>query len=584
MNANKYLPNTCSTNSKNIIGVRHKCFKCRDYDLCGNCIQHAATIHPHHPFATVYEHIPPVFDTFLPRHDLVHPQVHCDGAACKGSKYCIRGIRYKCAICPDFDLCEQCETDQSYKSAATSQEGHQITHPMIKIRIPYTDVKVELAKQSPPSSSQVPSSPATTVVESATAPLLPLQSGRRPSVVSIPRSVRLTSRPPVDAGIHPHIICDGCNRNIFGIRYKCATCSDYDLCSTCHDTIETYHNPRHAFYQLKTPIRRDQRGRLPHHKPLYDLSVSMEKQVEAHDGFYCDGCDASPIKGIRFRCLECHDYDLCETCNSKGSALHSNHHPMLVIPKALIETQVKTEDQVRHVEGDSNAEQKTADLQRDLSIQRLRHEELWKKRETLEKAMRGLRERREEMRRAIEKDGLAEPESPLVDVSETTVALEPITPNKEEVGDETIEEIIASAPASVRGEQIKESPAEESPITPSAAAAAVDDDDTMSSSNLSFPRLKLSMENLIVEPVVEDDAQTHTMTPTEDDVQSVTSELSLNDDHWSNHEDDDEGFQDSQSPDGNLSDIDDFELLDVESIDGAKEDENSQQLAGSVRS
>lgn len=74
------------------------------------------------------------------------------------------------------------------------------------------------------------------------------------------------------------------------------------------------------------------------------------------------------------------------------------------------------------------------------------------------------------------------------------------------------------------------------------------------------------------------------MTNTEDDVHSVTSELSLNDDHWSNQDDDDEGFQDSQSHDGNLSDGDDFELLDVESVDGAKEDENSQQLANSVRS
>ena len=108
----------------------------------------------------------------------------------------------------------------------------------------------------------------------------------------------------------------------------------------------------------------------------------------------------------------------------------------------------------------------------------------------------------------------------------------------------------------------------------------------MSSSNLSFPRLKLSTDNLIVEHVVqEDDAQTHTMTLTEDDVRSNTSELSLNDDHWSEHvDDDDESFHDSNSQDGNLSDGDDFELLDVESVDDVREDENSQQLAASFRS
>ena len=101
----------------------------------------------------------------------------------------------------------------------------------------------------------------------------------------------------------------------------------------------------------------------------------------------------------------------------------------------------------------------------------------------------------------------------------------------------------------------------------------------MSSSNLSFPRLQLSMEN-IAEPAVEDDAATHTMTPTEDDAHS---ELSLNDDSWSEHGDN-EGFNDTNSPNGNLSDVDDFELLDVESVDGAREDENSQQLAASFRS
>jgi len=82
---------------------------------------------------------------------------------------------------------------------------------------------------------------------------------------------------------------------------------------------------------------------------------------------------------------------------------------------------------------------------------------------------------------------------------------------------------------------------------------------------------------------VEDDAQTHTMTPSEDDVHSMTSGLSLNDDNWSDDDDGDTSFHDSR--DGNISDADDdFELLDVESVDGgAREDENSQQLAASLR-
>lgn len=514
-------------------------------------------------------------DSFLPRHDLVHPNVHCDGIACKGNKHTIRGTRYKCAICPDFDLCEQCESDQSYKPATSSVQGHQLSHPMVKIRIPYTDVKIEIAR---PSSS--PSSPATTVVEPPATAMIPIPAERR-SAQSIPRTVRMSRRMSVDAGLHPHVICDGCNRSIFGIRYKCATCPDYDLCSNCHDTIESFHDARHAFYQLKTPVRRDQRARLPQHKALYEAS---EKQSDLHEGFYCDGCDASPIRGIRFRCLECHDYDLCQACNSKGAAIHNNRHAMLCIPKALVpELAIDTEVKEKVVESDSTAEEKTANLERDLNIQKMRHEELLKKRETLELAMRSLRERREERRRALEQ-GFVVPlvPSPLqATESETTpVTAQPVAPNNEDV----VEEIIASAPISIR-EEIKDEPSKDNDLA--APSVIINDDDvleqSMSSSNLSFPRLKLSTENHIDEPLIqEDDAQTHTMTLTEDDVHS---ELSLNDDHWSEHaDDDDESFHDSNSQDGSFSDGDDFELLDVESVDGAREDENSQQLAASFRS
>lgn len=36
----------------------------------------------------------------------------------------------------------------------------------------------------------------------------------------------------------------------------------------------------------------------------------------------CDGCD-QPIFGLRYKCLVCPDYDLCEECETK--ALHSEH-------------------------------------------------------------------------------------------------------------------------------------------------------------------------------------------------------------------------------------------------------------------
>jgi len=48
----------------------------------------------------------------------VHQSVVCD--ACEISP--ITGIRYKCSVCPDFDLCEKCEATNAHE------------HPMLKIR------------------------------------------------------------------------------------------------------------------------------------------------------------------------------------------------------------------------------------------------------------------------------------------------------------------------------------------------------------------------------------------------------------------------------------------------------------------
>jgi len=49
---------------------------------------------------------------------IVHRWVNCDGCGKRG----IEGIRYKCAVCPDFDFCEKCE--------ATVEHAH----PFLKIK------------------------------------------------------------------------------------------------------------------------------------------------------------------------------------------------------------------------------------------------------------------------------------------------------------------------------------------------------------------------------------------------------------------------------------------------------------------
>ena len=40
--------------------------------------------------------------------------------------------------------------------------------------------------------------------------------------------------------------------------------------------------------------------------------------MEIHYGIACDVCEMNHIKGERFKCLICPDYDLCGNCKVKG--------------------------------------------------------------------------------------------------------------------------------------------------------------------------------------------------------------------------------------------------------------------------
>lgn len=40
---------------------------------------------------------------------------------------------------------------------------------------------------------------------------------------------------------HSNIICDGCDRDIYGFRYKCLECPDFDLCMNCEDKMHSHH-------------------------------------------------------------------------------------------------------------------------------------------------------------------------------------------------------------------------------------------------------------------------------------------------------------------------------------------------------
>lgn len=128
----------CDNCDKPIFGVRHKCIDCPDWDYCNQCVSSSQECHPGHRFVPVYDNNDLAPLNYTAYAGTVHYGVYCDGPICAkigdGRGSFIRGVRYKCAICPDTDLCGTCE--------ASPLNKHNSTHPLIKLKTPIRNVLV----------------------------------------------------------------------------------------------------------------------------------------------------------------------------------------------------------------------------------------------------------------------------------------------------------------------------------------------------------------------------------------------------------------------------------------------------------
>jgi len=67
-----------------------------------------------------------------------------------------------------------------------------------------------------------------------------------------------------------------------------------------------------------------------HEKP----SAAPSAPEPLHIGVTCDGCEGE-VRGVRYKCLSCADYDLCSGCKATG--MHSEHemapieHPLQMV-------------------------------------------------------------------------------------------------------------------------------------------------------------------------------------------------------------------------------------------------------------
>ncbi|CAF3586255.1 unnamed protein product [Rotaria sp. Silwood1] len=128
-------------------------------------------------------------------------------------------------------------------------------------------------------------------------------------------------------------------------RYKCLNCEKLSLCARCFERRRESedHKSGHAFVHFKSP------GEL-FGRSITDDDVTLVKLKEfygndIHESISCDGCKSQSIKGLRFKCDTCPNYDLCQTCLEKKitTQTHTSNHPLIVIPRQAIQ-QIPVDD------------------------------------------------------------------------------------------------------------------------------------------------------------------------------------------------------------------------------------------------
>jgi hypothetical protein len=207
---------------------------------------------------------------------------------CDGCNETIVGSRFKCATCLDYDLCLSCE-----------KKGIHKEHSLIKVT-----KRRELTKDAQISNHKWCSScndpiigvkyKCTTCIDHHLCEHCEKKGTQKQhSFMRVDGDKETTN--------NKHVLCDGCNKTVTGKRFKCSTCSDYDLCEECEKkNVHSEHL-------------------------LVRYTEKNEKTVEEpiiHDGVFCNHCDG-PVIGTRFKCVTCFDYDLCERCEKKG--VHKEH-------------------------------------------------------------------------------------------------------------------------------------------------------------------------------------------------------------------------------------------------------------------
>ncbi|OBT92409.1 hypothetical protein VE01_09271 [Pseudogymnoascus verrucosus] len=216
---------------------------------------------------------------------------HCPGASlqahmnnysvfCNSCNVPIPDMHYHCDVCDngDYDLCQGCMD----KGVSCAGENHWMIKRFVKNgRVINSVTKTHPQKASPSNVSKA------TLVE-----------------VEEPKQVIVGSVRT----------CNSCIQEYPESRFiTCVDCEDFDLCIPCHDKVQHGHNPKHTFAPAAADAKLESLT-----KALLNPGRNVSHQA------ICDGCDKY-IYGVRHKCLDCPDWDFCQTCVPNAEFIHPRH-------------------------------------------------------------------------------------------------------------------------------------------------------------------------------------------------------------------------------------------------------------------
>lgn len=65
-------------------------------------------------------------------------------------------------------------------------------------------------------------------------------------------------------------------------------------------------------------------------------ALAAQPMPVVHAGTKCQRCNASPIRGIRYKCSICYDFDYCALCEENHHDKHPKAHVFLKIRTPLV--------------------------------------------------------------------------------------------------------------------------------------------------------------------------------------------------------------------------------------------------------